>query len=208
MPQSWRLRTWYLLLPLPSWARGSERLDLWVSPGHARDSERRLICCSLTFTGQRLETVYLLMSFPLQYSDFAVLRGLSMMALLCSVDVRISPLKLCFYLLFYVFLLSLFTHITSALFIYDKRTLLDIGHRYTNLLQDTLSTNPTWILEILLGRWTKATWITPGGERNTAGNALESATDWGKGLTVLLYRVFWLLMSNTWRIRWTILELE
>ncbi len=37
----------------------------------------------------------------------------------------------------------------SALIIYDKITLLDIGHRYTNLLQDTLSTNPTWPLEIL-----------------------------------------------------------
>ncbi len=33
--------------------------------------------------------------------------------------------------------------------VYDKRTLLDIGHRYTNLLQDTLSTNPAWPLEIL-----------------------------------------------------------
>ncbi len=71
------------------------------------------------------------------------------MALLCSVDVRIAPLKLCFYLLFDVFLLFLFTRIMSALFIYDKRTLLDIGHRYTNLLQDTLSTNPSWPLEIL-----------------------------------------------------------
>ncbi len=49
----------------------------------------------------------------------------------------------------YIFLLSLFTCITSALIIYDKRTLLDIGHRYTNLLQDTLSMNPTWPLEIL-----------------------------------------------------------
>ncbi len=29
---------------------------------------------------------------------------------------------------FYIFLLSLFTCITSALIIYDKRTLLDIGH--------------------------------------------------------------------------------
>ncbi len=35
-------------------------------------------------------------------------------------------------------------------------------------------------------RWTKATWIIPGGERNTVGNTLESAIDWGKGLTVLL----------------------
>ncbi len=50
---------------------------------------------------------------------------------------------------FYVFLLSIFTRITSELIIYDKRTLLDIGHRYTNLLQDTLSTNPTWPLEFL-----------------------------------------------------------
>ncbi len=37
----------------------------------------------------------------------------------------------------------------SAMIIYDKRTLLDIGQRYTNLIQDTLSTNPTWPLEIL-----------------------------------------------------------
>ncbi len=71
------------------------------------------------------------------------------MALRCTVDVMMGPLNLCFYLLFYVFLLSLFTHITSALFIYDKRTLLDIGHRCTNLLQDTLSTDPAWPLEIL-----------------------------------------------------------
>ncbi len=45
--------------------------------------------------------------------------------------------------------LCLFTHVTSAMIIYDKRTLLDIGQRYTNLIQDTLSTNPTWPLEIL-----------------------------------------------------------
>ncbi len=45
--------------------------------------------------------------------------------------------------------LRIFTRITSALFIYDKRTLLDIGHCCTNLLQDTLSTDPAWPLEIL-----------------------------------------------------------
>ncbi len=71
------------------------------------------------------------------------------MSLLCSDAFRLAPLRLYFYLLFYVFLLSLFTRITSALIIYNKRTLLDIGHRYTNLLQDTLSMNPTWPLEIL-----------------------------------------------------------
>ncbi len=53
-----------------------------------------------------------------------------------------APLNLCFNIHFYVFLLSLFTRIASALFIYDKRTLLDIGHHCTNLLQDTLSTDP------------------------------------------------------------------
>ncbi len=52
-----------------------------------------------------------------------------------------APLNLCFNILFYIFLLSLFTRITSAL-LYDKRTLLDIGHHCTNLLQDTLSTDP------------------------------------------------------------------
>ncbi len=46
-------------------------------------------------------------------------------------------------------LLSLFTPITSALITYDKGTLLDIGHRNTNLFQDTLSSNPSWPLEIL-----------------------------------------------------------
>ncbi len=71
------------------------------------------------------------------------------LALLCTVDVMMAPLNLCFYLLYYIFLLSLFTRITSALFIYNKRTLLDIGHRCTNLLQHTLSTDPAWPLEIL-----------------------------------------------------------
>ncbi len=67
----------------------------------------------------------------------------------CTVDVMMGLLNLCFYLLFYVFSLSVFTRITSALFIYDKRTLLDIGHRCTNLLQDTLSMDPARPLEIL-----------------------------------------------------------
>ncbi len=77
------------------------------------------------------------------------------MAPLCSDAVQVAPLRLCFCLLFYFLLLSLFTHITSALITYDKGTLLDIGNRYTNLFQDTLSPNPSWPLEIL---------------RNTEGN--------------------------------------
>ncbi len=70
------------------------------------------------------------------------------MALLCSDAVQVTPLRLCFYLLFYLLLLSLFTHITSALITYDKGTLLDIGNRFTNLVH-TLSPNPSWPLEIL-----------------------------------------------------------
>ncbi len=71
------------------------------------------------------------------------------MALLCSDAVQVAPLRLCSYLLFYLLLLSLLTHITSALITYDKGTLLDIGHRFTNLLQDTLSPNSSWPPEIL-----------------------------------------------------------
>ncbi len=71
------------------------------------------------------------------------------MALLCSAAVQAAPLRLCFYLLFYLLLISIFTHITSALITYDKSALLDIGNRFTNLVQDTLSPNPSWPLEIL-----------------------------------------------------------
>ncbi len=63
--------------------------------------------------------------------------------------VQVAPLRLCFYLYFYLLLLSLFTHITSALITYDKGTLLDIGHHYINLFQVTLTPNPLWPLEIL-----------------------------------------------------------
>ncbi len=89
-----------------------------------------------------------------------------------------APLNLCFSILFYIFLLSLFTRITSALFIYDRRTLLDIGHHCTNLLQDTLSMDPAWPLEILgAPRLTMAASIIPGGVGNIAGDALEYVTD-------------------------------
>ncbi len=39
--------------------------------------------------------------------------------------------------------------VSSAMIMYDRRTLLDIGQRYTNLIKDTLSTDPAWPLEIL-----------------------------------------------------------
>ncbi len=83
--------------------------------------------------------------------NLALYRAITKMALLCSVAVQVAPLRLCFYLLFYLLLISLLTHITSALITYDKGTLLDIGNRFTNLVQDTLSPNliPSWPLEIL-----------------------------------------------------------
>ncbi len=52
---------------------------------------------------------------------------------------------MCFFSIF----TSLFRRVTSAMIMYDKRTLLDIGQRYTNLIQDTLYTDPAWPLEIL-----------------------------------------------------------
>ncbi len=71
-------------------------------------------------------------------------------ALLNSDACELAPLKiglLCVFLL--PIFTSLFTRVTSAMIMYDKRTLLDIGQRYTNLIQDTLSTDPAWPLEIL-----------------------------------------------------------
>ncbi len=62
--------------------------------------------------------------------------------------IQLPPLRFCSYLFFYVVLLYLCTHITSALITYNKGTTLDIGHSYTNLFQDTLSSNPSWPLEI------------------------------------------------------------
>ncbi len=55
---------------------------------------------------------------------------------------------MCFFFFFSIFT-SLFIRVTFAMIMYDKRTLLDIGQRYTNLIQDTLYTDPAWPLEIL-----------------------------------------------------------
>ncbi len=60
-----------------------------------------------------------------------------------------APLNLCFNILCYVFFtFSFYTHNVCTIY-YDRRTLLDIGHHCTNLLQDTLSTDPAWPLDIL-----------------------------------------------------------
>ncbi len=53
------------------------------------------------------------------------------------------------FLTYFYFFTSLFIRVSSAMIMYDKRTLFDIGQRYTNLIQDTLSTDPAWPLEIL-----------------------------------------------------------
>ncbi len=48
--------------------------------------------------------------------------------------------------LLHIFTFSFYTHNVCTDYLRQKNT---FGHRYTNLLQDTLSTNPTWPLEIL-----------------------------------------------------------
>ncbi len=128
------------------------------------------------------------------------------MAPLRSDAVQVPPLRLCSYLLFYVVLLSLFTHITSALINYDKGTLLDIGHRYTNLFQDTLSSNPSWPLEILRNAEENNGHLHNSTRRRIKKHCGKHTGIHKKGLTVLLYRVSCSPMFNPWRIRWTILE--
>ncbi len=54
-----------------------------------------------------------------------------------------------FFYLFLFFLLLFLIRVSSAMIMYDRRTLLDIGQRYTNLIQNTLSADPAWPLEIL-----------------------------------------------------------
>ncbi len=74
------------------------------------------------------------------------------MALLSSVACELAPLRIVLFMCFFfnLFLLfSLLIRVSSAMIMYDRRTLLDIGQRYTNLIQDTLSTDPAWPLEIL-----------------------------------------------------------
>ncbi len=117
------------------------------------------------------------------------------MALLCSDAVQVALLRLCFYLLFYLLLLSIFTHITSALITYDKGTL------YPRILYPRIHPGHSRFFGTRRG-----TMATGDGTRNTMEKALEFATDWGKGLKVLHYRAFCSLMSNPWRIRWTILQ--
>ncbi len=56
---------------------------------------------------------------------------------------------LCFLCFFTYFLLLFLIRVSSAMIMYNRRTLLDIGQRYTNLIKDTLSTDPAWPLEIL-----------------------------------------------------------
>ncbi len=74
--------------------------------------------------------------------------------LLSSDACELAPLRnvlLCvfFYLFSFFFLLLFLIRVSSAMIMYNRRTLLDIGQRYTNLIQDTLSTDPAWPLEIL-----------------------------------------------------------
>ncbi len=107
-----------------------------------------------------------------------------------------------------IFFTSLLIRVSSAMIMYDRRTLLDTGQRYTNLIQNTLSADPAWPLEILRNN------VLNNDHLNNRREAMETPreTCWNtqqteeKGLTALLYQVFCSLMSNPWRIRWTILE--
>ncbi len=54
-----------------------------------------------------------------------------------------------FFLTYFNFFTSLFIRVSSTMIMYDRRILLGIGQRYTNLIQVTLSTDPAWPLEIL-----------------------------------------------------------
>ncbi len=80
-----------------------------------------------------------------------------------------APLNLCFYLLFYIFILSIFSRITSVLFIYDKRTLLDTALTCFRTLYPRIQ-HGHWRY-FGAPRWTKATWIIPGGKRNSRRRA-------------------------------------
>ncbi len=100
-----------------------------------------------------------------------------------------------------IVLLSTFSHIFAYSF-YTQGLFTTKEHIWT-LDTATLTCFKTLYPRIQRGHWrffrtrrrTKATWIIPGSvsSRSTTGNVLESATDWGKGLTVLLYRI---LLTN------------
>ncbi len=128
------------------------------------------------------------------------------MVLLSSDTCELAPLRtvlfMCYFYLFFTFLLLFLIRVSSAMIMYDKRTLLDIGQRYTNLIKDTLSTDPAWPLEILRNNELNNDHLNNRRRRKKHRGRRAGI----KGLTALLYRVFCSLMSNPWRIRWTILE--
>ncbi len=74
---------------------------------------------------------------------------LQLCSYLSSLPVALLSSVACELVCFFSIFTSLFIRVTSAMIMYDKRTLLDIGQRYTNLIQDTLYTDPAWPLEIL-----------------------------------------------------------
>ncbi len=132
-------------------------------------------------------------------------------ALLSSVACELAPLRI---VCFMCFFLPIFTFLLLFLYVYRLQWLCTTEEHFWTLDSATLTWFRTLYPRTQRGHWryfgttswTMTTWITAGDEGNIAGDALEYATDWGKGLTVLLYRVFCSLMSNPWRIRWTILE--
>ncbi len=107
-------------------------------------------------------------------------------ALLCSVDVKGWLRSICVFIYSFTYFYFLFLQrLTSALFIYDKRTLLDIGQTAaltcfrTFIHGSSVAIGDSSERRVL----TKATRIIPEGERNTADDVLESVTDWETKLT-------------------------
>ncbi len=66
-------------------------------------------------------------------------------ALLSSDACELAPLRTVLFVFFFTyfltFLLLFLIRVSSAMIMYDRRTLLDIEQRYTNLIKDTLSTD-------------------------------------------------------------------
>ncbi len=85
---------------------------------------------------------------------------------------------LCVFFTYFYFFTSFFICVSSTMIMYDRRTLLDIGQRYTNLIRDTLSTDPAWPLEILRNNELNNDHLNneddnAGDEGNITGEALE-----------------------------------
>ena len=61
------------------------------------------------------------------------------MARLCSDAVVVAPVRLCYFLVFLLFIFSFLSSTALALTTYDRNTLLDIGSQQTHAITDLIS---------------------------------------------------------------------